>query len=486
MDNPIIYQALGVLLILFFLFLIYMFTKTWRWFHVLLMPCVFGAAIWFSCVAAMSFRTHAAWRQVVEDNREKAETLEQEYSNLLHGDLTEVVQTTPSIRASTAKFGRMVFDRGRVWRACSPAPQGNTVVVTLAPPAGDAAAAPVNQMFAEMILYAFTEADAPPEANVPAGTKLPAFYIGEFTATNVTQTTVTIQPTLPLAPDQLNAINTAGMTWTLYEMMPVDGHNFFATDVNEKADLNERADVAPIFGTIDPEFANKYLPESSRELYLRDGKLADPDSDPADNIWVKVLFLEAHEEDVDSGASLSGVTESQSWFNQGMSEIPLLQRGGPAKFKPGQMGVFPQSYAEGLIAAGTCERRENIYVRSLNDYEYQFRSIYLRLARLQQDMATVQRNIAEITHINARTETQIAYRTQERDKLDEDLRKFRYEAQKIGEYQESLQQVLNVTKAELSRLYRTNAQLEQELDRMNDELTEEIDRRTREAVAEAG
>lgn len=485
MDNPIIYQALGVLLILFFLFLIYMFTKTWRWFHVLLMPCVFGAAIWFCCVAAMSFRTHAAWRQLVEDNREKAEAAQEEYNNLMFGDLTEVVQTTPSIRVSDAKFARMVFDRGRVWRECAPdAPQGNTVVVKLAPPE-DGAAATATQMFPGMILYAFTEDVAPEGTKVRVGTKLPDFYIGEFTATAADPSSVTLQPTLPLTADQGTAVSN-GKSWTLFETMPVDGHNFFATDVNEVPDLNERADVAPVFGTIDPAFANTFLPEASREEYLRDGKLADPDADPVGHIWVKVVFLEAHTEDVDSTATLDGVVGSQSWFNQGLAEIPLLQRGGQAKFKVGQIGVFPQVDAERLIAAGICERRENVYVRTLNDYEYQFRAIHLRLVRIQQDLETVQGNLDKVTALNTQTTTQIAYRTQERDKLDQDKAKYLYEAEQIGNYQQSLQQVLDVTKAELSRLYRTNGQLEQELDRMNDELTEEIDRRTREALTEAG
>ncbi|MEX0820180.1 MAG: hypothetical protein WD070_11335, partial [Pirellulaceae bacterium] len=64
MDNPVIYQALGALLVLFFLFLTYMFTKTWRWFHVVCTFFVFGASIAFCCYAAMSYKTHAAWRTI--------------------------------------------------------------------------------------------------------------------------------------------------------------------------------------------------------------------------------------------------------------------------------------------------------------------------------------------------------------------------------------------------------------------------------------
>lgn len=488
MDNPIIYQALGILLILFFLFLMYMFTKTWRWLHVTLMFFVFGAVIYFACVAAMSYRTHVVWRSLELKNRKDAEKETKDYELLMYGDPTEVVRTTPSIRDSNAKFARMVFDRGRVWRSCTPALQGGAIVVNTTPPGGDPAETTTDQIEQKMLMYVFAEDNAPPEANVPAGTKLPAAYLGEFTVASVTPNALTLQPTLLLDPALQGLIKASidgGATWTLYETMPVDGHNFFATDVNEKPDLTAHANDSPVFGTIDPDFAQAFLPEATRDLYLRDGKGAD-ESDPPENVWVKVLFTEEHKLDVDSGAVLDGVEGSQTFFNQGLSEIPLLQRGEQATLKPGQIGVFPQVDAERLIAMGVCERQENVYVRTLNDYEYQFRSIYLRMVRLKQDIDGMQRNIAEITAANSQTETQIAYRTQERAKLQQDLQKFQYEAEQIGQYQTRLEQVLDVTKTELSRLYKTASLLEQALDRMNAKLTEEIDRRTREAVAEAG
>ena len=71
-----------------------------------------------------------------------------------------------------------------------------------------------------------------------------------------------------------------------------------------------------------------------------EGKRA-ADSDPPENTWIKVSFLQDHTEIVDSDATLGGVTGSQDWFDRGRSEIPLLQRGDVAKFKKGEVGVFP-------------------------------------------------------------------------------------------------------------------------------------------------
>ncbi|MCA9118617.1 MAG: hypothetical protein H6822_04040 [Planctomycetaceae bacterium] len=486
MDNPVIYQALGALLILFFLFLTYMFTKTWRWFHVVCTFFVFGASIAFMCYAAMSYKTRAAWLTVERKNRLQAEKAQAEFDTLMYGDRTEVVQTVPSIRTQNAKFARMVFDRGRVWRGCSPQgpPQGDgSVLVSTVPPGAADAAALDNQIEDKMVLYAFAEAEAPPEVGLPPGTKLPEYYLGEFSAVAVTNTSVTVRPTLPLDSQQRQRLNAGGQSWTLYETMPIDGHNFFAKDPDATSNLNEDADVSPVFGSMDPDFLGRWIPPGVRDSYLRDGKRAAP-TDPPEKTWVKVRFTEDHTEIVDSDATLGGVEGSQDWFDRGRSEIPLLQRGDVAKFKKGAIGVFPQGDADDLISRGVCERIEPIYARSLNDYEYQFRSIHLQNVQIRQDIERIQRNIDEQTATNARTETLIAYRTEEKGKLQQDLDKFVYERDQIAAYEGKLQSVLNATKAELSRLYKTNFLLAEELRKISEELTREINRRTAEAVAE--
>ncbi len=503
MDNPIIYQALGALLVLFFFFLTYMFTKTWRWFHVVCTFFVFGASIAFCCYVAMSYKTHAAWKTVERKNRLEAEKAQAEYEQLMYGDLTEVVQTTPSIRTQNAKFARMVIDRGRVWRGCSPQgpPQGDGSVTVSTIPEGTADAAALdNQIVQQMILYAFTEAEAPPELRptaqtdpLPPGTKMPEIFLGEFTATAVTTTSVTLAPTLPLDNFQKQQLLVGGKTWTLFETMPIDGHNFFSGDPDGTADLNQNADVAPIFGEMEPAFLGQLLRKAptvddaahqrTLDAYLRDGKRA-ADSDPPEKTWIKVRFLEDHEETVDSDATLGGVTGSQDWFDRGRSEIPLLQRGGAAKFKKDAVGVFPQSDANDLIARGVCERIEPIYVRSLNDYEYQFRSTYLQMVQIRQTIERIDRNIEQLTSSNTRTETLIAYRTDEKTKLLEDLAKFKYEQKEITDYHDKLLAIFVAMKAELSELYRSNFLLSEELRTISEELTREINRRTAEAIAE--
>ena len=216
---------------------------------------------------------------------------------------------------------------------------------------------------------------------------------------------------------------------------------------------------------------------------MRDGKRAEA-TDPPEKTWVKVRFLADHTEIVDSDAKLGGVEGSQDWFDRGRAEIPLLRRGGVAKFTKGAVGVFPQADAEDLISRGVCERIEPIYARSLNDYEYQFRSTHLQMVQIRQDIERIQRNIDQQTVTNSRTQTLIAYRSEEKTKLQQDLAKFVYERDQIAAYLGKLQVVLSETKAKLSRLYRTNFQLNAELRAISEQLTREINRRTAEAIAE--
>lgn len=513
MNNPIIYQVVIGLFSLFFLFLVFMFTKTWRWFTVVCAFFVFCAAVTFCVYAAMSHRTHMAWRAQEAKNRAQAEKLEAEYELLLRGDLSKYVQERRTINALNAEFSRTIFDRGRVWRECTPqAPAADdTVTVSTVRPGAEATP---NQIVAQTILYAFAEAEAPAEVSLPAGSKLPVFYLGEFSATAVTDNSVTLTPTIPLDGIQKNALRQAGATWALFEIMPVDGHNYFAQDPAARANWSESADEQPIFGQMDAEFLSKLIPPPPRypnqsdesyqqmlqahqvvlDSYVRDGKRA-LDTDLPEYTWIKVRFTADKEIDVDSAATLGGVTESQKFFDRGLAEIPMLQRrsmstdpnqpaeDNPAKFKTDDLGIFPAEAANSLIAEGVCERIEPIYVRPLNDYEYAFRAVYHRMVRLQDDQRRTERNTGQLNEALQRNLTQIAFREEEKRKLQEDLGKFTYEREQVTTYLAALEKAVSDTKAELSRLYRTNSQLEQELVQTSDKWTDEINRRTAEAVS---
>ena len=133
LSNP--YFLVSVPLILFFFYLMYQFTKTWRVWHVIFMFLVFGASIALCAYISMTLRTHNAWRIIVRDQTEQIGELKSERDLMLHGNLLQVEQTDPSIRSLNAEIGRVLMDRGRVWRECQPSPPAadDTVSVTLPP-----------------------------------------------------------------------------------------------------------------------------------------------------------------------------------------------------------------------------------------------------------------------------------------------------------------------------------------------------------------
>src|ERR1700754_5047991 len=69
-DNALIFQILGVILVLFFCFLTYMNTRVWRVTHVLFGFLTFSAAIGFLVYASLTVKTHSIWK----DRAQKLDT----------------------------------------------------------------------------------------------------------------------------------------------------------------------------------------------------------------------------------------------------------------------------------------------------------------------------------------------------------------------------------------------------------------------------
>jgi hypothetical protein len=204
------------------------------------------------------------------------------------------------------------------------------------------------------------------------------------------------------------------------------------------------------------------------------------------NRWLKVRFVKAHKEVVDSGAAVSpfapGVTDD--FYDRGLAEIVMLQLGKEAEFKPGDIAIFPSDDANQLINQGICELIEPVFVRRLDDYIYLFANFNRRLDRVINDTARIQRDIVDLQQSQEHVNMQLALANDEMSKLKFDLQKTQYEEQKIAEYLVALEKKWAETRAALSYLYRNNLQLEEELEQRSKDLTEEINRRTLEAIAD--
>src|SRR5215218_1385058 len=96
-EYAIIFQVLGALAALFFIFLTYMSTKTWRWLHVTATFFVFGATVAFCIYAAMTLKTRAAWIKLHDSLEKQLTTAQDELQKVSRGDLKDVEDKTPSV-----------------------------------------------------------------------------------------------------------------------------------------------------------------------------------------------------------------------------------------------------------------------------------------------------------------------------------------------------------------------------------------------------
>ena len=167
---------------------------------------------------------------------------------------------------------------------------------------------------------------------------------------------------------------------------------------------------------------------------------------------------------------------------------PRLQRGEPVEFKKGDIALFDAETADNLISGGIAKLANEqplVFRRKLNDYDTAFATLNRRYRETVDDEATVDRHLAEVQSALARTNEQITLLEADKTMVAADLQKVQHERDELVKYQTALATKLADTRAELSRLYNDNLQLQRELKELSDRLTEEIESRVRQATASA-
>ena len=506
-EFALIFQILGGLLAIFFIFLTVMNTKTWRWLHVTALALVFVAVVALMPIAAMTLATRFNWAKAQGTLTKQLEEREQAYRDLVYGNPAAPDGGQDALIPLRNAYSRAIVDRGRVLRHLQPTlnPADGTVTLQLpaaavpagepmppaggappgaAPPAGGAppgadvapgAEAPAAGGAAKVgfkpqdVVFAFAEFSDPTNT-----WQVPGYYAGQFEVTAATEQTLTLRRTLPAGPVVPAEVQ---RPWTVYETLPVDMHEAFAF-----APETRRADLEKLF----PPGNFNFAPEAYNRMfmqYLRDGMPAE-DTDPPENVWIKVEFVREHEIIVDAEVALSPINDEL--FNQGQAQVPRLQRGEPVKFKAGDTAIFDSQTANSLMDNGFAklgEGQARIFRRQLHSYENAFATITRRIQEIAAEITRVERHLAELQAANEKALAQITLQEAEKAMLLADVAKVKHEGTEVGKYRETLQNKLAETRSELSRLYKENLQLGQELKAVSDRLTDEIDRRTREATA---
>ncbi|MFO0868176.1 MAG: hypothetical protein U0935_04450 [Pirellulales bacterium] len=458
---------LAILITLFFLVMLGLSYKTWKWFHMVFAFLVFGSTLPVAAYTAISLKTRTVWskrgaelEKEVADKKAQADTLRE-------GNPEEANPAPLTfLRGAQGEVYRILLNRGRVWRQCTLSNinvQASTLKFnTQLPPPAESGP---NRLEVKAVLYLFKEVNI--QTVFAAEPRwVPGIYVGEFQVVEVADQDVTIAPTLPLDQQQASHLAPGGdVRWTLYEKMPTDTPEAFVG----LAEPQLRA-LLPNLLQID---AQRY--EQLIQSYLRDGQDAAESDSPARR-WMEVEFLAEFTEVVDS--TTTQVDRDSRYFDdQGRALPPGLRAGGPVKFKKGQKAIFPQARAEELINDGTCRKVRDVFRRELKDYAANFHEIAVRMSYLADRIGEVTRQTAILVDAQKKAQAQIDYRTQEKAKLEQDLGKVQAELAAVSEYARQLATAVNATRARANELFRGNLALVAELASLQKQMTDEINRR---------
>ncbi len=455
-------------------YLLWRSRDSWRWFHLTAASISMILAITFLFPTAGVLKSRAAWNRVKEDLENKLERLEKEQESLKFGNPLDPAEGEGLVDLQL-RLQKFATEAGRRWanlRMQGTADGSVTLVRPAArseqPPGIEPDAVPVQVNGGPLIpvglvVYGFGETPQPGVA-VP----VPTFFLGEFKVTASTPTQVTILPTFTLEARQQQAIGSGqAQSWSLYELLPLDGHEPFVALGSEPTD-----DAA--FGRVDDEAVRRLLgqgvSEGLRSAYLRDGSRVRPD-DPPTTRWTKIEFTKPHGIVVDSPEKRN-VLDGGFFDVSGQSVDSRLQRGedGTVRFRTSEQIVLKEEAANELIELGVAKLVDTYFFRPLNDYRFALRRMRLRITEL-----TVRREALEfeqkvLTDAIEATRATLAANQEAKLQLEKDLAQLEREREALTLYASNLKASLTETRTTLAGVYRSNLQLAAELRSIHGEI----------------
>jgi len=462
-------------------FLLWKSRDTWRWFHITAAAITLLLAIALLFPTAGVLKSRSAWSNVKENLDLRLARIEAEQGLLKFGDPNDAANAV-GVLDLQLQLKKFTLEAGRRWpslRMQANAPTSITLqrvapVVELppgveAPPAGPAAAAPAEAALPlvpqGLIVYGFAETM---EQGV-AG-PIPTFFLGEFKVTASGPDQVTIVPTTTLEASQQQAISSGqAQSWTLYELLPLDGHEPFVAVGSEPAD-------DALFGRVDDELVKrlfaKGVSQPTINKYLRDGGRTKPDDTPSSR-WVRIEFIQPKEIVVDSPDPRSALDGGFFDPQTGEAVDSRLQRDGVgpdkgiAKFKIGDPLVVKEEAANTLIDEGVAKLLDTYFVRELNDYRFALRRIRLRISELTIRQAELEYEAKVLNEAITATKAMLAANQGLKLKLENDVAKIQVEKTAITSYAANVTKEVVATRQRLFGIYRNNVALAAELEQLH-------------------
>jgi hypothetical protein len=464
----IVILLLLVASLIIFIYLIVISARGWGALHTVLLCFLFIECWVFMIFSAGVLHRRVGWLKQAHNLENKTIKTEADTERLIWGGENIAPDEPDSIVLAQGALRRLTADRGRVWRRLelansdggvfkldmkAPAPAQDLSADPAAPAVAAPAADTATSLPTNLVVHCFAE-----EGN-EQNQALPAFYLGEFKITASQAGQVTLSPTLPLEPNQLEMVKSGGApTWALYELLPLDSHTAFAAP-------GSKPDENMLWGRMDEEKITALLqriPEERRqkvlEDYLRDGQKAKADgSDPVASRWVNVELLKDLSIDVDGTDAIA--TELGFFDSQGRSVDPRLKRKdaeGDLKLAAGitKPVVLKSEYADKLIASGGAKLKDPYFVRPLIDYQEAFNSTYVRRHEVRERIAHFQREAIELTKANTAGQEMISFRQIENQELNSDLVNYKKEGEIVTKEAVLAEQELAAMKTKITEMYR--------------------------------
>lgn len=474
MGNALYAQVLGVLLLFAFLFFIFLAAKGWRWHHVTALVLIFFSSLMFVFLAASVLKTHTVWQKRHQQLATELEQELQKTSDLRFGPLGPGNEQADSVRRLRNELERVINDRGRVWRDVQKAnADQQSGQVTLRFPdrnvTGVDTPPPLHRLQPSTIVFAFKEVDS------PDGWKAPARFLGEFVVQDVQPDSVVVTPSLPLDPYQVNEVMTNdGLTWALYEVMPNDAYFKWASLADDPAVRENmiRELLMPGGWHGRPAMAPPEMYEEVVSQFIRDGQEPAPD-DPPERTWVVIELTQPWKVDVD--APEAATQEQTRQFDvAGLALLPQLRQGAASEFEPGDQIELDAEAAERLISQGIAKRIKTIYRRPLRDYTYSFDESNRRIRGLNERVRLVTKANNTLQGAIDKAKKQIAYRTDEKAKLGEDLQHINQERDAMKQHLAALQTSYKDLLGNLRALFTENLELVDRLRRIEQAVVDAI------------
>ena len=453
-----------------FVFTVYKAAPEWRWYHITSAVISMILSMVFLFPTAGALKSRSEWHKLKESLEERLEDVESTRQVLQYGDDSG----SPGLKAMSLALSKVGTEAGRRWRSLtfiqqSTTPQGDLQILLRkqdaagADPnaAADAGGGGGELIPANLVVYGFAEGQF-------QDVSTPMMYLGEFNVTSVVGNSVTLTPTFPLEKVQQNAIVGGRSTlWSLYEMLPLDGHSPFIAEGSTPDNDN-------FLGRVDEELIRTLLPavtnstnaqlvderNSTIASYLRDGQRGTPEEPEAK--WIRVTLDKKYTIDVDS-PDKRGALEGGFFDNNGRSVDSRLQRsdGGSIEFAAGEELIVTEDAAtqmknEGVIASVDGDA---YYVRPLNDYRFVLRRIRLEITELETRIAELEYEEKVLQSAVASTVAMIEKRQIEKVKLEADLNQYKVEGAAIKEYHAQVQDSLRKMNESAASLYRSNQEL---------------------------